>query len=60
MSLFDKLNNKRYDLQEASSGGKKKGYGSQEDIRQKYKDDLAKKKGYVLNPTEKKKGYETW
>ena len=56
MSLFDKLNNKRYDLQEASSGGKKKGYGSQEDIRQKYKDDLAKKKGYVLNPTEKKKG----
>jgi len=58
MSLFEKLNNKRYDLQEASSGGKSKGGGnsSEGEIRQKYKDDLAKKKGYVLNPTEKKKG----
>ena len=60
MSLFEKLNNKRYDLQEASSGGKSKGGGSgnssQEEDIMKYKDDLAKKKGYSLNPTEKKKG----
>jgi len=60
MSLFDKLNNKRYDLQEIEkkygSGSGGSGNSSQEEIRQKYKDDLAKKKGYSLNPTEKKKG----
>ncbi len=28
MSLFERIQNKRYDLQEASSGGKSKGFGS--------------------------------
>jgi len=50
MSLFERIQHR---LNEAESGPKDQ---SQVDKVQKYKDDLAKKKGYVLNPTEKKKG----
>ena len=56
MSLFENI---KYRLNEVKITGdadnplKDK---SESDKLQKYKDDLAKKKGYVLNPTEKKKG----
>jgi len=55
MSLFERI---QYKLNEAKVTGDTEPpkSGANEVLRQKYKDDLAKKKGYVLNPTEKKKG----
>jgi len=57
MSLFEKIKIK---LDEVKVTGDTPDSGpkdqSSDTLRQKYKDDLAKKKGYVLNPTEKKKG----
>ena len=57
MRLFENI---KYRLNEVKITGDTPDKGpsdqSSEVLRQKYKDDLAKKKGYVLNPTEKKKG----
>ena len=58
MSLFENIKYRLNEVKITGDATPDSGPSDQssEVLRQKYKDDLAKKKGYVLNPTEKKKG----
>ena len=56
MSLFERIQHRLNEVKITGDSGNPLEDKSEVDKLQKYKDDLAKKKGYVLNPTEKKKG----
>ena len=55
MSLFENIKYKLNEVKITGDSGNPLKDKSEVDKLQKYKDDLAKKRGYVLNPTEKKR-----